>query len=435
MSTHPGHVAIPDDGDLAVVALPLVLQSLADRRETGILTVQGEADIVAVSFHDGAIVAADALNQTVEEGLGKVLVARELIDASTFSSLAGEHQGGRDGTLADLLVARELITRGQLLECLRLQTCEQLFGLLSWQRGDYKFYSGDEVSYEDGMMPIAVEELLVDAIEQASDGDAPQVAYVYRQSPAVSPLRLIGQDEPGEDTAIWLTLEEHAVWQQTDGERPAAEVMPALRPRRLQFVLHRLLQLGLLEEAPSLDARSHQVGATEIFVPPSPDDELEASAVRRPKRDWKPVMPWLAAAIAAVALVAVVRSGGQRPSLTLLAFPWQDVHRDAVEHQLRQSRLDAVEAAARSYFLMEQRFPESLISLVDLRLVGTDDLRGPAGHPVKYTLDSEVSGRLIVEGDGQLDQRALTVEDDDFLLGDILVQDLDARTAPLYLID
>ena len=53
------------EGNLEVFQLPEILQMIAAQRKTGILTVQGESDIVAVSFKDGQVVAADALGTGV----------------------------------------------------------------------------------------------------------------------------------------------------------------------------------------------------------------------------------------------------------------------------------------------------------------------------------------------------------------------------------
>ncbi len=36
--------------------------------------------------------------------------------------------------------------------------------MLRWREGEFKFYSGDEVSYEEGMVPIGVEEVLLRSV-------------------------------------------------------------------------------------------------------------------------------------------------------------------------------------------------------------------------------------------------------------------------------
>jgi hypothetical protein len=148
------------EGSLDLFGLPEILQTISQQNKTGILTVQGQQDIVAVSFLGGRIVAADSLAHTVDEGLGQVLVGEGLLDSAAFARASAENQAA-GGRLQDLLVERGFLDRQQLLKALRLQTIRLLESLLRWDEGDFKFYGGDEVSYEDGFEPIAVEDLLL----------------------------------------------------------------------------------------------------------------------------------------------------------------------------------------------------------------------------------------------------------------------------------
>lgn len=148
------------EGSLDLFSLPEILQMISQQGKTGILTIQGQQDIVAISFLAGRIVAADSLAHTVEEGLAKLLVGEGLLSAAELARAGAEHQAS-GGRLLDLLVERRYLTRPQLLAALRLQTIRQLESLLRWQAGDFKFYGGDEVSYEEGFQPISVEDLLL----------------------------------------------------------------------------------------------------------------------------------------------------------------------------------------------------------------------------------------------------------------------------------
>src|SRR3954453_24182050 len=150
------------EGTLDLFKLPEILQLISQQKKTGILTVQGQQDIVAISFLNGRIVAADALSQTLEEGLAQVLVREGMISASDLHRATTEHQSA-GGRLIDVLVERRYLERTQLLQALRLQTWRLLEQLLRWNEGDFKFYSGDEVSFEEGFDPISVEELLIHA--------------------------------------------------------------------------------------------------------------------------------------------------------------------------------------------------------------------------------------------------------------------------------
>src|SRR6185295_3875097 len=106
---------------------------------------------------------------------------------------AAEHQAA-GGRLIDLLVERRYIERAQLLEALRLQTFRLIEQLLRWSQGDFKFYSGDEVSYEDGFVPITVEELLIRAVQNAPPEPArpARPAAVKTSVSPAEPIELVG---------------------------------------------------------------------------------------------------------------------------------------------------------------------------------------------------------------------------------------------------
>src|SRR5690606_12284166 len=91
------------EGKLDLLRLPEVLQVISQQRKTGILTVQGDEDIIAVSFFQGRVVAADALNEGTAEGLGAVLVEQGRIEAGALHRLASraDAEGRR---FADVLV-------------------------------------------------------------------------------------------------------------------------------------------------------------------------------------------------------------------------------------------------------------------------------------------------------------------------------------------
>ncbi|MEM8930821.1 MAG: DUF4388 domain-containing protein [Acidobacteriota bacterium] len=242
------------EGDLSQTRLPRVLLAIAAQDGSGILTVQGAEDIVAVSFVQGAIVTADALNQTVEDGLGKVLQGRGLLSSDQFSAAVREHQGGGSGSLGDLLVGKGLISREQLLEALRLQTFRAMLQLLTWGEGDFKFYAGDEVSFEEGFRPITVEELLLRAVDKLGDraglpGPVPALESVFRAVPPRGPVQVFGRDGDGLDAGIWLDERQAAFLSRVDGRSPGADIARTMGLSKGQALhtLYRLSRLDLVE--------------------------------------------------------------------------------------------------------------------------------------------------------------------------------------------
>jgi hypothetical protein len=392
------------EGDLGTVALQKVLENIAAMRGSGILTVQGEDDIVAISFLEGGIVAADALNQTLEEGLGNALQSRNLVSEEDFVAVAREHSGGASESLGELLVRRGLVSRDEYLDAFRHQTFQLMVQVLDWNRGEFKFYGGDEVSYEEGFKPILIGELL-----RSSAGEA-----AVRPPPEVS-------------------------------AEPAAELDSVYEPAPPAPSVKPLDEAGAGRSEPvglKLDEPRDQGLRAEIFLPPEPeaapafedDDEVE-EIPRAPAAEvsWA---PWTGAALASVLAAAVVFGAFTRPGAALLPFPWQDNHRNALERQLRHSLLQKIDRAAKTYFLVEAHYPDSLADLVELGLLSEDDLRDASGAALVYSTDDV--GYRIELPDSQLEDESLGTSESitgDFLLDPQWLSSGSKDEEPLFLLD
>lgn len=465
------------EGDLRSTALPRVLQHLAHQHETGILTVQGENDIVAVSLLNGQIVAADALNQTVEDGLGQVLVDQGLISAADFSAVAGEHQGGSSGSLGDLLVARQHLTREQLLSALRVQTYRLMLQVLGWERGEYKFYGGDEVSYEEGFLPIPIEELIIRALHDTRK-PLPDPRVVYARGEPSPPIRVLGREGDGSEPGIWLTQGEIAFLEKVDGVKTNAAIAQAcgLGKYRALHCLYRLWQEGLITPvggavspetptsvsaptsttAPTMATTTISTGAAapplqaQIFAPPDPGSQrgsmlgrgydavledpseiqvLDGSELRAPAVGFGPLL----AALVVVALAVLV---WLQPTRLLLPFPWQAPQRATFERLLYQSTLQRIDRSARTWFLLEADYPDSLEELVAADLLASSDLDDPSGRRLRYT-KGVLSYRLVPLDKGDAVEELAREEsiNDDFLLDLEFLPDASGGAPALYLID
>ena len=508
------------EGDLSRIRLPKVLLGIGAHQATGILTVQGAEDIVAVSFVEGSIVTADALNQTVEEGLGRVLQAKGWLQGDDFQTALREYQGGSSGSLGDHLIERGLIDRDQLLEALREQTLASMMQLLGWKTGEFKFYSGDEVSFEEGFLPISVDELLVSAIDRLGErvglvGSIPSAAGAFRQVPPRGPVQVFGKDGDGMSAGIWVTEKQAAFLSSTDGRRAANDIARELGLNRYQaqFTLYYLTQYDLIEatgkagreargaaapsapmpgagrapapaaaaqaaaspmapgqagrppassdripfgedsqislqppasdEAPASDGimvppdpsvRPGQIKA-EIFRPP---DDLEES---RAGRSVQPVgagalLDWAAAAMAVILLLALGAVMTSRPVSTLLPFPWQDNERHSAENKVRDALFQRIDRAARTFFLLEARYPDRLDELVDYGLLLSDDLQDPGAHELTYETNG-VSYSIRLKSEGQAIEGLGTTEaiTGDFLVDPQFLSEAAQAQAPLVLLD
>lgn len=321
------------EGSLQVFKLPEILQMIALQQYTGILTVQGESDIVAISFLRGQVVAADALNQTVEERLGRVLAARGQVRPEDFAAVTAEHQTG-GGRPIDLLVSGGYVTRPQLLGALRSQTAELLAEVLRWQLGDFKFYRGEEVSYEDGFEPILVHELMVAAAAEPQPPPAPTgVQAKWRDTPLPRLVRApVTSSEESTETLM---------------PRASAAAGSETAPR-----------LRLTEVAPS--------------------------AAEAPAASGRTALAWPGTLLALVVLSSLAFALRFRADRFALPFPGQQEALANHEKARMTARYQKLDGAARTYFLLEGRYPEGLQALVEMGLLRQSDLADGSGRPLAY---------------------------------------------------
>jgi hypothetical protein len=482
------------EGSLSVFQLPEILQMISLQNKTGILTVQGEHDIIAVSFLHGSVVAADALNQTTEEGLGQILSGDRVVRADQFAAVLAEQQS-TGGRLADLLLQRGLLTRPQLLKALRSQTYNLLLQTLRWKDGSFKFYGGEEVSFEEGFLPISVEELLIRSLSEIQDpAQLPDPTLVYEAVPSDRSVRMMDHTFAGvrEGSGVWMKAEEKALLEKLDGRRTGEELGRdlGLDEHKLRYALYHLQQEGLARvaegasskrapQAPTAPAAPAAPAPKAQPAPPPPPAPRPAPAAPRPAP--KPgggvlrtdtdhgagsgprrleggsksgVMPPRSAARAedadvatpplaigrllAAALVGLlVAAAVWRSGRVFFPLPWQGEERDIFERTQRTAQFLKIDRAARTHFLVEGRYPDDLSRLVAIGTLDPRDERDAAGRRLAYSTDG-VSYTLqpVERGEALAELGSTEGITGDFLLdADFLKIPRGRDEAPLVLID
>ena len=387
------------EGDLSIFRLPDILQVISQQQKTGILTVQGENDILAVSFHQGRIVAADALNQSFEEMLGDVLASQGILAPERFQRLSEEHRSTAGERLADFLIRRGALTREQLLAALRFQTYRLLLEVLRWRQGEFKFYGGDEVAYEEGMEPLPVDEVLYrsmrDLLGEGTMAGALPHGFVAYEAVATDRTLKVAR-EPAttierDPAAVWISQDERTLLDHLDGHTPAEKLArdTGLGELRTQYALFHLLRSGLVRPAGEAPA-PEEIPAAPAAPVAGPRPERKPAAEREPAPPAAPEilvaapervgLGRVAGGVAGLLLAATLAASALRPALVLLPYPAQRPEREGFARLERQARLAAIDGAARRYYLLEGRYPASLDDLVLRGMLVAAQRSDAAGH-------------------------------------------------------
>jgi hypothetical protein len=379
------------EGTLEVFKLPEILQMISQQQKTGILTVQGEQDIIAVSFLEGQVVTVDSLNHTQEEGLSQILIKEGVLTAAQFARASSEHQSSGQRML-DLLVERNYVRRDALLKALRVHSIRLLEQLLRWDKGDFKFYGGDEVPFEDGFAPIPVEEVLA-RVPQAA---APRRPAGPVPVPSTGPRPVPAPAGPGSDNTSATSTANR----------------PGLRVVRREG------------SPPAAGAEEQETGQFRKMRV----EALPAEAVRRPA-----LARVAAVLLAALLVVALFRA----PGAVVVPFPWQGEERLALAHEQRSSLSLKIDRAAKTWFLLEGRFPEHLSQLVVAGYLAPGDLVDPDGHPFQYTAGPESYTLQPFEGGKPIPGTETTeaITGNFFLDPEFLILPEETAAQPLVLLD
>lgn len=444
------------EGTIQGEALAGVFEALAGENRTGILTVQGGDEIIAVSLSAGHVVSADALNRSVDDGLGEILIERKLVDAGDFSVLVSEQQAG-GGRVVDLLVERSFLERSKLLEVLRDYHYRLLIDPFRWDEGEFRFYEGEEVAFEEGIESISIPELLVrvslDLPDRAPVRPLPSLDDRYELAPrqpdaaptTVNENLLISQlSEPrsvrelaaasdvSEYEALYyvrrLTVEGYLVLRPEPQEEPVAEE-PVAAPVVLEDEEQLLTDSAIMEpvvETPAIELPAEPIEEVEE-APARPPRERKRERPKRRRPAWLDRLPGLAGqALGALFVVVVLGQAFSGDGALETGLPVFVSDAESPTSRARRAALyRKLDRAMRTHFLNESEFPPDLQALVDQRLLSGRDLSDPTARTVAYSpmpaaylledraLEGEDSAATVgIAGDLLLDPSSFAADDD-----------------------
>jgi hypothetical protein len=142
-------------------------------------------------------------------------------------------------------------------------------------------------------------------------------------------------------------------------------------------------------QLPVIEPKTEEPPAPAPVPPAAPPPASPRTA--RPRR-FAPPPPWLARLLAIGLLVAIAISCLAAPWQLFLPFPWEADLRQAFDLERQKGIFLQVDRAARTFFLLEGRFPETLAELEQAGLLGSGEVVDARGRALEYSATSTSFG-------------------------------------------
>jgi hypothetical protein len=303
----------------------------------------------------------------------------------------------------DLLVERGYINRQQLLDALRRQTLRLCAEVCAWREGRYRFYRGDQVSYEQGIEPIHVDDplgrLAVDGVAGGEEA-VPPVAEEVRPTTGALSQQAVDAPAVRAEPLDPLVL-----------SPPSAPAAPPVE----------------MPEGESWGDGSEGLESAQAKRRPGFAFRLRWSAMVTPRLPGR--LLGFAMLVGLAALVALA------PQKLLVPLDTQERIRVGLGAEVQKSLYAKVDQAAKSFFLLRGAFPQDLDELIELNLLAENDTKLAANRRLAYT-DAPVSYLLAIEGEPRVEGsiRTETISGNFLLDPDFSPPEL-VDTPPLVLLD
>jgi hypothetical protein len=125
-------------GNLKTVSLPDIFQLIFSTKKTGVLYVVRGDEKKEIFFRSGFTIYATSSSE--RDLFGNILLKQGRISKQELDKVLKEKKEGKK--IGATLVERGLFTRDEILDCLRMQIEEIIYGLFGWKDGDFKFVEG-----------------------------------------------------------------------------------------------------------------------------------------------------------------------------------------------------------------------------------------------------------------------------------------------------
>jgi DNA-binding MarR family transcriptional regulator len=125
-------------GNLKTVSLPDIFQLIFTTKKTGVLSIVRGDETKEIYFKSGLTVYATSSSE--QDLFGNILLKQGRISKEELMKVLNEKKEGKK--IGAALVEKGLFTREEILDCLRMQIEEIIYGLFGWKDGEFKFAEG-----------------------------------------------------------------------------------------------------------------------------------------------------------------------------------------------------------------------------------------------------------------------------------------------------
>src|SRR5688500_12454140 len=405
-------------GTLRDFTLAEIFQLIGHKLKTGLLTLRGKDDTVAVTFLEGRVVAADSLNKRLENRLGNVLVKTGMLTPEQLTR-ALDIQKNTLQRLGFILTQHQIISQDNLRQALQLQILQVVYRLFRWKDGEYHFSQETTIEYDrDHVLPIAAESILMEGARMIDEW--PIIEKRIRNYDMVFRKKSIGQEivvvdpdhadevdfnEPDATPAakpgvkkrgataekIKISQNEKMIYDMVDGSLSVGDIVESSRLSEFDTVkaLYELVTRDLIEERKALSS-------TAAVVEQAAVDETAPTEI--------PTVVPLPLIILLVVLAAASIATMVRNPLNALN-PLMGRKTSAVSETRKAislQRIDAIGDAVESFFLTNGKLPANLEELTPT-YIPTHLLSDPWGNRYKYIQRPERYLVIGFRGDGKPD--------------------------------
>ncbi|HBZ01543.1 MAG TPA: hypothetical protein DEO84_09525 [candidate division Zixibacteria bacterium] len=125
-------------GNLKTVSPADIFQLIVTSQKTGALSISKGESRRFIYFNHGQLIYANSSDK--QDMLGILLIKRGKITKLELDSILKEQKPGIK--LGQILVEKEILSRDELYDCLKMQIDEIVYSLFGWKDGDFEFIEG-----------------------------------------------------------------------------------------------------------------------------------------------------------------------------------------------------------------------------------------------------------------------------------------------------